>query len=108
MDIVSLRWDGAPCLEAARAAMRKRSRIEIALPLETHHALFRHLHPEAPRGPDEDIDASGGAELLATVASVAGLEGIDALSAPLKRARYRAQLVSPEPLLLLLPPDRGR
>ena len=106
MDIVSLRWDGMPSVKAARKAIRNGSRVNIDLPLETHHALYRHLHPDAPRGPDEDIDASDSLELLGRIATVAGLEELAQLGPAVRRGRYRVQLTGPEPLLTLVPPPK--
>ena len=108
MDIVRLRWDGAPSIKAARSALRQGGRVEIELPLETHHALYRHLHPDAPRGPDEDIDASDSLELLGRVATVAGLEELAQLRPAVRRARYRVRLTSPDPCLCLIPPQKAR
>lgn len=108
MDIVRLNWDGAPSIKAARSAMRNGDRVDIELPLETHHALYRHLHPEAPRGPDEAIDASDSVELLARVATVAGLEELAQLGPAVRRGRYRVQVTGPEPRLSLLPPGKPR
>jgi len=107
-EIVALRWGGAHSVKAARSAIRNRSRIEIELPLEVHHALYRHLHPDAPRGAAEDIDASGGAALLAQIATVAGLEEIRQLEASVRRARYRVRVTSPEPRVSLTPSEPGR
>jgi len=108
MDIVTLRWDGAPSIKAARSAMRSGSRVDIALPLETHHALYRHLHPDAPRGPDEDIDASGDAELLGRIATVAGLEELAQLEPAVRRSRYEVRVTSPDPCVRLVPRRKAR
>jgi hypothetical protein len=108
VNIVTLRWDGAPSVKAARSAMRNGDRVDIDLPLETHHALYRHLNPEAPRGPDEEIDASDSVELLARVATVAGLEELAQLGPAVRRGRYRVQLTGPEPRLTFVPPPPKR
>ncbi len=102
-DVVALRWQGAPSVKAARGAIAAGNRIEIELPLEDHYALYRHLHPEATRAADQ-LDASGGAELLASIASVAGMEDVRKLRAAVERAHYRVRVTSPEPLLTLIPP----
>ena len=103
-----MRWDGAHAVKSARSAIASGSQVEIELPLEDHYALYRHLHPGSPRGGAEDIDASGGAELLGSIATVAGLEEMRHLQAAVRRARYRVRLTSPEPLLRLLPPAGRR
>ena len=107
-ELVALRWGGAQSVKAVRSAIRNRSRIEIELPLEVHYALYRHLHPQAPRVPAEDVDASGGAALLAQIATVAGLEEIRQLEAAVRRARYRVRVTSPEPHISLTPSEPGR
>jgi hypothetical protein len=106
MDLDVIAWNGVPCLKAARRGMRSRSRVDIVLPLEVHHALFRHLNPAAPRGAPEALDTEGGPELLAKLSEVAGLEELAQLAPMLERARYRVRLTSPDPCLRLLPPRR--
>jgi hypothetical protein len=107
MGTLALRWDGTPSVAAARSAMRRGDRVDIALPLETHHALYRHLNPDAPRGPDEAIDAEDGAELLGRIASVAGLPELAGLAPALRRNGYRVELSGPDPVLSLLPPRKN-
>ena len=102
--VVALRWPGSDTLKQARAAMRGRLPVEIELPLEVHYALYKHLHPDRPHTPSEDIDASGGEELLAPIATVAGLADLQKLEPAVRRAGYRVRLVSPEPRLRLTPP----
>ncbi|TAK87515.1 MAG: hypothetical protein EPO20_04240 [Betaproteobacteria bacterium] len=105
--VVALRWEGPQSVKAARSAIAAGSQVEIELPLEDHYALYRHLHPEATRAADQ-LDASGGAELLASIASVAGMEDVLKLRAAIQRAHYRVRVTSPEPLLTLIPPVRTR
>jgi len=106
MDTLTLRFDGAPSIAAARKAMRAGSRVDIELPLETHHALYRHLNPDASGGPDEEIDADDGAELLERIATVAGLGELGTLAPALKAGGYRVELSGPDPVLSLLPPAK--
>jgi hypothetical protein len=102
---VPLRWPGARTLKAARAAIRNGDPVEIELPLEVHYALFKHLHPQQAQGGSEDIDVSGGAELLEPIATVAGLEELKNLTAAVRRSHYQLHLTSPEPRLRLIPPQ---
>ena len=102
---VALRWPGSDTLKDARAAIRSRLPVEIELPLEVHYALYKHLHPDRPHTPSEDIDAYGGAELLAPIATVAGLADLQKLEPALRRAHYRIHLTSPDPRLRLTPPE---
>jgi hypothetical protein len=103
--VVLLRWPGIDARKAALAAIGSGFPIEIELPLEVHYALFKHLQPERPHGGSEDIDASGGAELLETIATVAGLEELKDLEPAVRHARYQVRLISPDPRLRLLPPQ---
>lgn len=103
-----LRWPGADTLKAARAAIRGGIAVEIELPLEVHYALYKHLHPDRPHTPSEDIDASGGPELLDPIATVAGLQELQQLAPAVRKAHYRVHLTSPDPRLRLTPPDRQR
>jgi hypothetical protein len=103
-----LRWPGAGTLQAARSAIRAGERVEIELPLEVHYALHRHLHPDAAAGPVERLEADGGAELLGSVATVAGLEEMKKLGAAVRRAHYTVRVTSPEPRLTLLPPSHEK
>jgi hypothetical protein len=103
-NLVPLRWPGIQTLKAARAAIRNGNPVEIELPLEVHYALFKHLHPALPHTGSEDIDASGGAELIGPIATVAGLEELKNLEPAVRRNHYQVRLTSPEPRLRLTPP----
>jgi hypothetical protein len=105
---VVLSWPGSGTLEAARRAMRAGSPVEIQLPLGVHCALHSHLHPRAAAGPADRLDAEGGAELIGSVATVAGLEELAGLRAAVRRARYRVRVTSPDSRLSLTPPERAR
>jgi len=105
---VALRWPGTGTLKEARAAIRRGIPVDIELPLEVHYALYKHLHPDRPHSPSEEIDASGGAELLAPIATVAGLQDLKELEPAVRKARYGVRLTSPEPRLRLTPPERIR
>jgi hypothetical protein len=100
---IPLRWPGTDTLKAARAAIRSGMAVEIELPLEVHYALYKHLHPGRAHAPSENIDASGGTELLGAVAAVAGLEDLQQLEPAVRKSHYRVRLTSPEPRLTLTP-----
>jgi hypothetical protein len=104
-EVVALLWDGAATVRAAQRAMKKRASVQITLPQGTHHALFQHLNPGAARGTPENFDTEGGAEMLARIATVAGLEALGKLERAVRLARYRVQLSTPDPVLILAPPD---
>jgi len=92
-------------MKDARDAIRRGIPVDIELPLEVHYALYKHLHPDRPHTPSEEIDTSGGAELLAPIAAVAGLQDLKQLEPAVRKARYGVRLTSPEPRLRLTPPD---
>lgn len=104
----ALRWPGTGTLKEARAAIRRGLPVDIELPLEVHYALYKHLHPDRAHSPSEEIDASGGAELLAPIATVAGLQDLKELEPVVRKARYGVRLTSPEPRLRLTPPEARR
>lgn len=104
---VALRWPGTGTLKEARAAIRRGLPVDVELPLEVHYALYKHLHPDT-HTPSEEIDASGGAELLAPIATIAGLQDLKELEAAVRKARYGVHLTSPEPRLRLTPPQAHR
>jgi len=99
-------WPSQGASDALRAALASRRPLIVALPADLHHALFAHLYPEAAPGDPEDIDLSGGAELLDRIAEVASLEPLADLLQPAARNRYRVRVQSPSPRLLL-EPDGG-
>lgn len=105
IEAINLMWRGRETVADAIAAVQRQARIEITLPAGFHHALFSRLHPEADDAAVEEVDETGGAELVATMATLAGLEAMAELEAPLARAGYRLHLVSPGPLLSLIPPQ---
>ena len=105
--VVLLHWPGTETLNAARAAIQSGTAVEIELPLEVHYALYKHLPPNRPHNSTEEIDVSGGVELLAPITTVAGLEDLKGLEAALRHAHYRVRLTSPEPRLRLIPPERA-
>ena len=99
---IELAWEGDATIKEARTALRRGDEVEIELAAGLHHALFRHLHPDDPRGAPEDLDEEGGPELLRRLAGVAGLEELARLARSAKLAPYRVRLVSPDPRLLLV------
>ena len=103
---VCLRWPGSDTLKAARAAIRSGAGLQIELPLEVHYSLHKHLYPDGAPHASENVDASGGAELLGPIAAVAGLEDLKQLESALRRGHYHVRLTSPDPRLILTPPER--
>ena len=79
-------WPAASIVTDAASAIRAGDHVEIALPDSFYHAVFRHLHPEAEAGDVETIDVVGGSEVLAKLASIAGLESLSELQEEVEHA----------------------
>ena len=105
MDRCYFQWRGAESLPEVLAALERGEAAEIALPQSTHHALYMHVTPQAQSAEGALVDARGGAELLHAIAGVAGLGELAALEEAVRRAGYAVHLHSPDPTLVLLPPD---
>ena len=106
--VVEVQWPGQDALKEARDAVKRGCEVAIELPAGTHYVLYRHLHPGESGGHTERIHVTGGVELLEPIATVKGLEELAKLRPALERARYRVRLTSPEPTLVLAPPDEAR
>jgi hypothetical protein len=104
MDRRFLQWH-AEHLPEVEAALSRGDAVEIALPAGTHHALYMHMRPAAVPGEGASFEATGGAELLDALAGVAGLEDLARFVEPLARAGYSVMVSSPDPTLVLLPPE---
>jgi hypothetical protein len=81
--------------------------IEIALPADYNHALFRALNPGAPPAIVENTDVSGGAELLEPIAAVHGLEALAPLARALRASHASLHVVSPPKLVITVPPPEN-
>jgi hypothetical protein len=101
--LIKLPWRGHETIESIPALLSKAQRIEITLPPNYNHALFSVLHSHEPPAQLEDINASGGPELMATIASVSGLEEFTALTPVLAEANAGVQVLSPAKIFILLP-----
>lgn len=94
-----LAWRGASTVQAARNALSLNVDVELRLPATYHHAVCRHLRKTAAAQVSESLDLRGGAELLARLADVHGLEQIAELELPAARARAQVRIVSPSPTI---------
>lgn len=107
--LIRLSWQGRETIETLHTLMDHTEQIEIILPIDYNHALFHTLHPDAAASELEDIDASGGPELLAVVASINGLEEFASLTKILTAKQARVQVISPPKVIIHLPsPARER
>lgn len=104
-EVIMLTWGGRETAATAIQALRRRAKVEITLPANIHHGLFRRLYPDAAVTAPEGVNVFGGAELIAPLATLAGLEAMAELAEPLTHSGYRLQLRSPSPVLSLIPPQ---
>lgn len=101
--LIKLTWHGHETVESIPALLDQAEQIEVILPLNYNHALFQRLHPHAPPAELEDIDVSGGPELLEKIATINGLEEFHALVGTLTTARAAVRVASPPKVVITLP-----
>lgn len=104
-NVVAVQWPGLDALKAARDGIKRGCEVAVELPVGTHYALYRQLHPGKSGRDAGRVDAAGGAEMLAPIAAVSGLEELARLRAAVQCVGYGLRLTSPEPTLLLIPPE---
>jgi hypothetical protein len=97
---VNLPWHGHETIAAVPVLLAQGQQLEITLPANYNHSLFAALHPHAPPAHPEQIDVSGGPELLTNIATVAGLEEFSELTETLKAARAGVRIVSPPTIMI--------
>ena len=98
--LIKLTWRGHETIESIPPLLGDARQIEIILPANYNHSLFCALHPDEPPAQLEEINASGGPELLAAIATVKGLEEFIALAKALSTAHIEVQVVSPPSVIL--------
>lgn len=98
--LIKLTWHGEATVENIAALLNQADRIQIALPAEYNHALFRVLHPDAEDAAVESIDINAGPEILNAVAKIRGLESLASLTTILNRAKASVTLLSPPTLVI--------
>ena len=86
-NVVAVQWPGLHSLKAAREAIEAGNEVEVELPVGTHYMLYRHFHPDDTGGAAEQLEATGGAEILQALAAIKGLEELARLQAPAKHRR---------------------
>jgi hypothetical protein len=101
--LTKLTWRGHETVEAIPSLLDRAGQIEIDLPAGYNHSLFRLLHPHAPPAQLEDIEVSGGPQLLVDIASTKGLEELARLAEPLTVAHATVTISSPPKVVITLP-----
>ena len=100
---IRLSWDGRASADNIQTLLGEPGCIEIRLAPEYNHALYSRLHSAAARAGVEEIDRSGGAELLETVAGIRGLEDFSQLVAPLAQSGASVHIESPPRVIIEIP-----
>lgn len=98
--LIRLTWQGQKTVESISNLMNETEQIEVTLPVDYNHALFRNLNPDVSVAELEKINVSGGPELLTRIASVRGLEELAALAERLNAANIAVRIISPPKLIL--------
>ncbi|WP_139149223.1 hypothetical protein [Nitrosospira sp. Nsp13] len=106
--LIKLTWHGRETVESIPALLDQAEQIEVILPLNYNHTLFHRLHPHAPAAELEDINVSGGPELLEEIATINGLEGFNALIGTLATARAAVRIASPPKVVITLPVAKSK
>lgn len=101
-EAASLSWRGAETIADAKGAIADRADIALNLPADFHHAVCVHLMPPAQGPRPAAVKIEGGAELLARLAEIHGLESIAELEAPVAQAHARVCVLSPSPTVLIV------
>lgn len=100
---IKLTWRGHETVESIPTLLDETEQIEFILPPNYNHALFHRLHPHAPQVELEDIDISGGPELLEEIATINGLEEFIALTGMLTAAQAAVRIASSPKVVITLP-----
>lgn len=101
--LIRLTWHGHETIAVVPKLLEEAEQIEISLPFDYNHALFRVLHPDARAADFEDIDTQGGPELLTKIATVSGLEELAELTQVLSSVQASVRIISPPTLLITVP-----
>jgi hypothetical protein len=101
--LLKLTWHGHETVEAVRSLLGLAEQLEINLPVGYNHSLYRLLHPHAPPAQLEDIEVSGGPQLLVDIASIKGLEELASLAEPLTALQATVRISSPPKVVITLP-----
>lgn len=100
--LIRLTWRGQETITTILNLLDQAENIEIALPADFNHTLFRSLNPEASVAEFENIDARGGPALLKDIAKIRGLNELGILANALRDRQTSVQLTSPPKLVITL------
>ena len=98
-------WRGPKSIAEIARKLAQRKAVAVSLPWSFHHALCVQLSDYAKV--HGMLDVSGGAELLARLAEVTGLQELARLREPVRLAGATVRVHSPPPQLHLFFPTPG-
>lgn len=101
--MIRLTWHGHETIESIPELLEGSESIEIVLAADYNHALFRALHSSTYPSHLEEIDISGGPELLDAFATINGLEELAKLKKPLTQSHASVHIISPPMIIITLP-----
>jgi hypothetical protein len=93
-------WRGRETVANLPDLLEQAEQVEVVLPQDYNHVLFRTLNPEAPASAVEAFDVSGGPELLKRLAAIRGLEALGELGEALRGSRAGVRVLSPPVLVI--------
>lgn len=99
--VTDLTWRGDETIDAATTALARRRDVALHLPAEVHYAVAVQLGAVPDPASAQEVDVSGGAELLTQLSAIRGLESLTALVPPVENARARVQVQSPSPTVAI-------
>lgn len=101
--LIRLNWEGSETIEAINSVLHQPCRIELTLATNYHHAIFRHFHPAVPAGQFETLDEQGGAELLAKLAEIDGLQALAQLMDAVAKSKATVRVTGPAMVIIEIP-----
>ena len=98
-----MHWSGTVSAREIKSMLGQADQFEIQLAPEYNHVLYSRLHSAKAQAGSENIDKTGGVELLEKIADIQGLEALAELVAPLSRAGASVHIESPPWIIIELP-----
>lgn len=105
MDKIHLLWEGRRTIQRAKEALANLEWVEIRLPDDLNHTLFDRFCPDAARGEIEEIDISGGTEIIENLAQLPTLQDVQQLVPIAHAAHAKVRIISPAPRLIICLPE---
>lgn len=99
MQGIEIEWQGEATIPQIGEALDSNGRADLVLPANYNHALFVHLYPDTEAGV-EDIDVTGGAEVIRSIAEIEGLQDLDAVADLVESSKAEVRVVSPPRVII--------